>query len=313
MSEALKLGYLIPTREQVMRGDHSTTSLLNAGRYAADQGFDSLWVGDSLTARPRHDPLTLLGGLATVIPKLQLGTSVLLPALRNPVVLAQQLATIDQLSEGRLVVGAGIAADVPTIRAEFQAAGVPFEKRVGRLLEGFDLCRALWRGQPVDWEGRWHLKQQQLAPTPVQAGGPPIWLGAGVEAGIKRAARQFDGWMPIGPDPDTFGQRCRFYQNECAVLAKTPTTCLYLTLCLDEDETLAETRLNDYLEQYYKVPAQAMRRIQACCGGNIETILKFLHSYVVAGAQHLIIRVVGDYQRTLQQLALHRTLITDGL
>ena len=74
---------------------------------------------------------------------LKLGTAVLLPVLRNPVLLAHQAATIDQISEGRLILGLGIGADVPAIRAEFEAAGVPFEKRVGRLMEGFRLCRAL--------------------------------------------------------------------------------------------------------------------------------------------------------------------------
>ena len=72
-------------------------------------GIDSIWVGDSLLARPRHDPLTLLAAVAAAVPDVGLGTAVLLPALRNPVVLAQQLATIDQISEGRLIIGAGIA------------------------------------------------------------------------------------------------------------------------------------------------------------------------------------------------------------
>src|SRR6266436_6047818 len=84
-----------------------------------------------------------------------LDLAVFLPALRNPVVLAHQLATLDQISEGRLVLGAGIASDVPNIRAEFVAAGVPFEGRVGRMMEGLRLARALWTGKPVDWDGRW--------------------------------------------------------------------------------------------------------------------------------------------------------------
>ena len=119
-----------------------------------------------MLARPRHEPLILLAGVAGRVPRVSLGTAVLLPALRNPVVLAHLVATLDQVSEGRLILGVGFATDVPNIRAEFAAAGVPFEKRVGRMMEGLRLCRALWSGEPVDWDGRWQVTGGVLAPTP---------------------------------------------------------------------------------------------------------------------------------------------------
>ena len=140
---APRIGYLLPTRERVMEGRPQTGPLLDLAARAEGLGFDSVWVGDSLLARPRHDPLTLLAAAATRTQKVQLGTAVFLPALRNPVVLAHQLATLDQISEGRLVLGAGIASDVPNIRAEFVAAGVPFEGRVGRMMEGLAACPRL--------------------------------------------------------------------------------------------------------------------------------------------------------------------------
>src|SRR6266699_5527874 len=121
-----KIGYLLPTRERVMEGHPETASLLALAERAEALGFDSVWVGDSLLARPRHDPLTLLAAVAARTRRAELGTAVLLPALRNPVVLAQQVATLDRISEGRVILGIGIAADVPNIRAEFTAAGVPF-------------------------------------------------------------------------------------------------------------------------------------------------------------------------------------------
>ena len=102
-----KIGYLLPTRERVMEGRPQAGPLLDLAARAEGLGFDSVWVGDSLLARPRHDPLTLLAAVAARTWKVQLGTAVFLPALRNPVVLAHQLATLDQISEGRLVLGAG--------------------------------------------------------------------------------------------------------------------------------------------------------------------------------------------------------------
>src|SRR6266852_6602547 len=190
-----RLGYLLPTRERIMEGRPETASLLALAERAEALGFDSVWVGDSLLARPRHDPLTLLAAAAARTQKVQLGTAVFLPALRNPVVLARQLATLDQISAGRLVLGVGIASDVPNIRAEFAAAGVPFEGRVGRMMEGLRLARALWTGKPVDWEGRWPVEGGVLGPTPHRPGGPPIWLAGSVRPAFERAARHFDGWF----------------------------------------------------------------------------------------------------------------------
>jgi alkanesulfonate monooxygenase SsuD/methylene tetrahydromethanopterin reductase-like flavin-dependent oxidoreductase (luciferase family) len=144
----LNLGYLAPTRERIMEGRHETAPLLALAEHAEALGFESVWVGDSLLARTRHDPMTLLAAIAARTRRAALGTAVLLPALRNPVLLAHQVATLDRPAEGRLILGVGIASDVPNIRAEFEAAGVPFEKRVGRLVESMALCRACGAATP---------------------------------------------------------------------------------------------------------------------------------------------------------------------
>ena len=198
---APRIGYLLPTRERIMSGANETGPMLALAERAEALGYDSIWIGDSLLARPRHDPLTLMAAVAARTRRAAVGTAVLLPALRNPVVLAHQVATLDRIAEGRLILGYGIAGDVPNIRAEFAAAGVPFEKRVGRMLEGLRLCRALWSGEPVDWDGRWTVKEGVLGPVPHNPGGPPIWLGGGVPAALKRAAREFDGWSRRVPTP----------------------------------------------------------------------------------------------------------------
>lgn len=83
-----RIGYLLPTREQIMEGRHEARPLLDLAARAEGLGFDSIWIGDSLIARPRHDPLTLLAAVAARVPRVQIGTAVLLPALRNPVLLA---------------------------------------------------------------------------------------------------------------------------------------------------------------------------------------------------------------------------------
>ena len=114
----MHIGYLLPTRERIMRDQPETAALLELAARAKAQGYDSVWVGDSLLAKPRHEPLSLLAAVAGAVPGLGLGTAVLLPALRNPVLLAHQAATIDRLSEGRLILGVGVGGDIPAIRRE---------------------------------------------------------------------------------------------------------------------------------------------------------------------------------------------------
>lgn len=292
-----RVGYLLPTRERVMEGRPEAASLLALAERAENLGFDSIWVGDSLLARPRHDPLTLLGAVAARTKKAELGTAVLLPALRNPVVLAQQIATLDQISEGRYILGVGIASDNPPIRAEFVAAGVPFEKRVGRMMEGLRLSRELWTGQPVSWNGRWVLENSVLGPVPHRPGGPPIWIGGMVRAARERVGRLYNGWFPNAPDAKGWGAQWREIQDIAREAGRNPadlTGAIYLTLTLDEDAGLAERRIDDFFEHYYGVPPAVMRSRQANYAGPAAGAGEWLKSYIDEGASHIVLRFAGD-------------------
>src|SRR5689334_25187254 len=97
----VEFGVLIPTREVVMSGRPQTAPLLAMAERAEAAGFDSVWIGDSITARPRHEPLTLMAAIAARTRRVRLGTGVLLLALRNPVVLAHLIATVDRVEIGR--------------------------------------------------------------------------------------------------------------------------------------------------------------------------------------------------------------------
>jgi alkanesulfonate monooxygenase SsuD/methylene tetrahydromethanopterin reductase-like flavin-dependent oxidoreductase (luciferase family) len=301
-----KLGYLLPTREQIMEGRPEASPLLRLAERAEGLGYDSVWAGDSLLARPRHDPITLLAAAAARTRRVMLGTAVLLPALRNPVVLAHQLATLDQIAEGRLILGVGIATDVPNIRAEFAAAGVPFEKRVGRLLEGLRLARMLWQGKPVDWDGRWLVHGGILGPTPHRPGGPPIWIGGSVQAARERAARHFDGWFPTGPDAGTWGQHWAEVQAMARDAGRDPasvTGAIYLTLAIDDDGARAEARIDAFLKAYYGQRPDLLRQRQACFGGPPAAAAAWLNGYAEAGATHLVLRFAGEHERHIELMA----------
>ena len=305
-----RLGYLLPTRERIMAGQAETAPLLALAERAEAMGFDSVWVGDSLLARPRHDPLTLLAAVAARTRRVELGTAVLLPALRNPVVLAHQVATLDRLAEGRLILGVGIATDVPNIRTEFEAAGVPFDKRVGRLVEGLALARALWRGEPVDWpkngEGRWRVKSGTIGPTPHRPDGPPIWIAGSVAPARQRAGRLFDGWFPNGPTAAEYGAQWAEVQGAARAAERDPaalTPAMYLTLAIDDDKARAEARIDAYLERYYGVRPDVTRKRQMCFAGPAAAAAAWLKAYADAGVRHLVLRFAGDHERQLEAVA----------
>jgi alkanesulfonate monooxygenase SsuD/methylene tetrahydromethanopterin reductase-like flavin-dependent oxidoreductase (luciferase family) len=303
---ALRIGYLLPTREAVMEGRPAAAPMLALADRAEALGYASVWVGDSVLARPRHDPLTLLAAVAGRTRRVELGTAVLLPALRNPVLLAHQVATLDQIAEGRVILGVGIASDVPNIRAEFEAAGVPWDKRVGRMLEGLRLCRALWRGEKVDWDGRWTLRDAVLGPVPHRSGGPPIWLAGSAPATIERVGRHFDGWFPNSHAPEDFAVTWQQMQAAARQAGRDPaalTGATYLTLAIDEDPGRAEARIDGFLASYYGQRPDVMRKRQRCYAGGLAGAKALIAEYAAAGAGHIVLRFAGDHERHLELLA----------
>src|SRR5436190_971092 len=257
----VELGVLLPTREAVMSGRPETAPLLAMAERAEASGFDSVWIGDSLIAKPRHEPLTLLAAVAARTKRVRLGTAVLLPALRNPVVLAQIVATLDRITEGRVILGVGIAADAPAIRKEFAAAGVPWDRRVGRYLETLEICRALWSRDGVTFSGKhFTLDNVTMEPKPHRPGGPPIWIGGSGPTALRDAAR-YDAWFPTGPGVDFFAEHFPRIQSAARAAGRKPdavTGAAYVTLAFDPNPAAAEQRLHGFLETYYGAPARVI-------------------------------------------------------
>ncbi|HSB42507.1 MAG TPA: LLM class flavin-dependent oxidoreductase [Methylomirabilota bacterium] len=295
----VELGVLIPTREAIMSGRPETGPLLAMAERAEAAGFDSVWIGDSITARPRHEPLTLMAAIAARTRRVRLGTGVLLPALRNPVVLAHLVATVDRVAEGRVILGVGIAADGPAIRREFAACGVPWERRVGRFLETLEICRALWRRDGVSFTGKhFTLEGATVEPKPHRPGGPPIWIGGGGPTALREAAR-FEAWFPTGPSAQFFAEhfpRIRAAAQAAGRAADAVTGAAYVTLALDPSKAAAEQRLHKFLETYYGAPAATLMARQACYAGSIEGCVEWLGRWIDAGARHLALRFAGGDQ-----------------
>jgi alkanesulfonate monooxygenase SsuD/methylene tetrahydromethanopterin reductase-like flavin-dependent oxidoreductase (luciferase family) len=308
---AVEFGVLIPTREAIMSGRPETAPLLTMAERAETAGFDSVWVGDSLTARPRHEPLTLLAAIAARTRRVRLGTAVLLPALRNPVVLAHIVGTLDRVAEGRVILGMGIAADAPPIRREFAAAGVPWERRVGRFLETLQICRALWSRDHVSFSGKhFTLEDVTMEPKPHRPGGPPIWIGGSGPTGLREAAN-FDAWFPTGPNVEFFAEHFPRIQASARAAGRDAGAVIgavYVTIALDPNAATAEQRLNTFLETYYAAPASTIRARQACYAGPIEGCADWLQRWIDAGTSHLMFRFAGGDQLAQVDEATRRLL-----
>src|SRR5262245_47169300 len=143
----VRVGIMLPSRETAMTGRHDARGLVEFAKAAEDAGFDSIWVGDSLLARTRAEPLSVLSATAAVTTRVALGTAALIGPLRNPLLAAAQAATVDQLSAGRLILGLGSGAPLPESRREFDAVGMPFAGRGARLDKTVTLWREIWTGQ----------------------------------------------------------------------------------------------------------------------------------------------------------------------
>jgi probable F420-dependent oxidoreductase len=161
------------------------------------------------------EPLTLAAWLAGITRRARIGTSVLVLPMRQPVLHAKIMATIDHLSGGRFVLGAGIG----WWKEEYEALGVPFERRGKRMDECLQLVRALWTQEYVEFRGEFYeCVDWACNPKPAQPGGIPIWLGGESPKQLQRAGRYGDGWLATAASLPTL-QRDFDMAREAAVRA----------------------------------------------------------------------------------------------
>ncbi len=161
---------------------------------------DSLWVSDRI-APPRAtlDPVVLLAYMASRLRRMKFGTSALVLPTRQPVVLAKQLATLDFLSKGRLLLVVGIGGDDSR---DFEATGTRKQERGKRADEAITLMQKLWNEENVNFAGQFYsARDLTLLPRPYRKGGPPLWVGGRSNAAFKRAGRLADGWLASSVTP----------------------------------------------------------------------------------------------------------------
>jgi probable F420-dependent oxidoreductase len=294
-------GLLLPTREVVMaQGAPDLTKIIDLAVRAEQLGFNSVWVGDSILARPRLEALTTLAGVAARTTRVQLGTAVLLSALRHPVLLANEAANVDILSGGRLILGLGVATRNPSVEREFTACGVNFARRLGIFEEGMALMRRLWTEPSVTFEGRYfQVHDVSLGLRPIQPRGIPLWLAGAVDNALRRVVRLGDGWFPNPSSPQALADLWGQLQAVAREMGRDPTMlhrCVYTTLNINADVAQAEREMRAFVEGYYGASYGTMARSQGLCAGTAATCAKWLRDFIAAGAQTLVIRFAGPDQ-----------------
>src|SRR5215472_5378232 len=217
-------------------------------------GFDSLWVQEQILSDSAIlEPVTLLTYVAALTAKPRLGSSALLTVIRNPVQLAKSLATLDQLSHGRLTVGVGIGgAHVPE-----HVFGVSGERRARRFVEGLAVMKALWTQPRASIAGEfWRFENVPMEPKPWQKPHPPLWFGAREAIALRRAVRHGDGWMGAGSSSSAdFVRQAAEIRRFLEEAQRDPATFAIskrVYIAIDQDRRRAEKRLREWFGVRYK-------------------------------------------------------------
>jgi probable F420-dependent oxidoreductase len=204
----MQFGVHLPTFWSDYGSSNLHVAIAEAAKAGEALGYASLWANDVIIVRSGigHDhfhvtePLITLASLIHLVPRIKLGTHVIVLPQRDAFLLAKQVAALELLSEGRLILGVGIGWR----RDEFELLNADYEHRGAMADETIDVMRALWRDPVASFHGRFYdFSDALFLPKPTRDA-PPIWIGGNTAAAVRRTARLGDGWLPYAPSYDVF-------------------------------------------------------------------------------------------------------------
>src|SRR5712691_6783206 len=259
--------------------------LLDLSQVVEERGFDSVWVGDSLFSKPRYEPISLLSAISQRTSRVKLGTACMVTSTRNPLYLALEWATLDVISGGRTILGAGKGNPEDGVRREFEALGLDYVKRGSLFEEGLAVIRALWTEGTVDFHGRYFdydnvsfFSGTELGPLmPIQLP-PPIWVVSNprlkgdappdvierrFEAACRRIVEYGDGWLTCcrAQHPEELGEQLAAierYADEHEADFSRLVISYQVTMNIGESEEEARTAFDEYISKYYPELSKAM-------------------------------------------------------
>ena len=267
-------------------------ALVDYGIRMEQLGFDSLWVWDHILLGvdpnfPIIESLTLLTAIAARTSRIKLGTGILVLPMRNPVILAKQLACMDLLSDGRLLMGMASG----WYRREFNAIGVPFEQRGKIMDENLDILKRFWTEHTVSGKFPHHdIPAGVMYPKPVQK--PiPILIGGYVDRVLKRAATAGDGWLTYFYRPESFakswGKICDFAKEA----GKDPEKLLnasQLPICIGQSRGAVEAQMMEWLTKEWDFASWSESSKDSAIMGTVDECVEQLKAHIAVGTQKLI-------------------------
>lgn len=314
----MEFGVLLHTARQI-RDDAAGADLagvIEAGLQAESLGVDRVWFGDSSRMErgwPRADFAAMLAAVSANTERLGIGVLPLSAPLRHPVLLAHQLATIDVLSGGRLVVAVSVGKGGPEGQREFVNCGVPFNERGRRLSEILQVMPRLWTEPSVTFDGTYYtLVDATVFPKP-KAKSIPLMVATGRDhRALERAGRFGNGWFCSGVDLHTFRtdrqKVTEFASKHGRSEAEVASSGLLATVHLESDELVAQDEGPRYMERYFGTHASGAGG--AHWFGSPNSIAERLKQFADEGLTTLVARFVDDdvsKQVTLMRTALDKS------
>ena len=271
---------------------------------AEELNYHSVWVQEQVVLRQATGALegiTMLSYAAAVTRRVRLGMAVFLINLRNPIQLAKSLASLDQLSQGRLIAGVGLGA----VTRLYQAYGLSPDKRLARFHEALTLMQKAWTEDNFTFDGQfWQLKNATLAPKPFQKPHPPIWFGANAPAALKRAVKRGSGFIGAGSTSTAdFKEQVKIINGALAEANRTPqdfTIGKRVYLAVDKDRERAARRMREWFGAYYGA-ADLADRVSVC--GSVDECVAQLSEIIAAGARFILLNPAFDMMEHLEVLA----------
>ena len=266
-------------------------------------GFDSAWAQENmLGAAPQLGPLETMTYAAACTQRIRVGCAVFVSTLHGPVHLAKSLASLDQLSRGRIDVGVGTGGK----GRQFAAFGVDPDRYVARFTEGIALMKALWTEPRVTFDGEfWQLQNAPMEPKPFQKPYPPLWFGCASEPALRRAVRMGDGFFGAGSSPtDRFAEQVQIVRRALAEAGRAAGSfpiAKRVYVAIDDDAERARDRTNAALEGIYghRVPA-----IEAAAfAGTAADCVREVNQVAAAGAELILFTALFDQREQMEQLA----------
>ncbi len=259
--------------------------ILGMARRAEELGFASVWVTDHILV-PRTmniiyrdnmlEPLALLSHLAAVAPRVRLGTSVIILPYRSPVIVAKMLATIDQLSQGRVIFGTGAG----WMEEEFRALNAPFVQRGAFSDESLSVIRDIWTQDTVSMQGDFHhYEDMQPSPRPVQPGGPPIWVGGNSARSRCRAAELGDGWHSTGILAAEMAPGCNHVRELWEKNGRQGAPVFSSRIALSIDGVSNQ------------VTSYTSRNVRASLSGSVAAVVDQLGAFKDLGLEHVVLEM----------------------